>query len=112
MTVSAVRPWRTALQRERSLPSSVVGPVLLRALPRLASICLSELMGYSTHKIGFVSLVASTLQSGFAVPLLSQSLSCPVPDLAVRTNRERSCLLFNCHSRFWPKQMAAQAQLP
>src|SRR3974377_93196 len=63
MTVSTVRPWRPALQRERSLPSSVVGPVLLRALRRLASICLSELMGYSTHKIGFVLLVASKLQS-------------------------------------------------
>jgi hypothetical protein len=28
ITVSAVRPWRTALQRERCLPSSVFGPVL------------------------------------------------------------------------------------
>ena len=44
MTVSAVRPWRTALRRERSLPSGVVGPVLLSALRRLASICLSELI--------------------------------------------------------------------
>ena len=44
MTVSAVRPWRTALQRERSFPSGVVGPVLLSALRRLASICLSELI--------------------------------------------------------------------
>jgi len=35
---SAVKPWRTALQRERCLPSSVIGPVLLRALRRLASI--------------------------------------------------------------------------
>jgi hypothetical protein len=31
MTVSAVRPWRTALQRERCLPSSVTGPVLFVA---------------------------------------------------------------------------------
>jgi hypothetical protein len=38
-TVSAVSPWRTALQRERCLPSGVVGPVLLPALRRLASIC-------------------------------------------------------------------------
>ena len=44
MTVSAVRPWRTALQRERRLPSDVVGPVLFSALRRLASICLSELI--------------------------------------------------------------------
>src|ERR1019366_6739262 len=44
MTVSAVRPWRNALRHERSLPSGVVGPVLLSALRRLASICLSELI--------------------------------------------------------------------
>ena len=44
MTVSAVRPWRRALRRECSLPSGVVGPVLLSALRRLASICLSELI--------------------------------------------------------------------
>ena len=44
MTVSAVRPWRTALQRERHLPSGVVGPVLFSALRRLASICLRELI--------------------------------------------------------------------
>jgi hypothetical protein len=43
-TVSAVRPWRTALQRERCLPSSEIGPVLLRALRRLASICLKEVI--------------------------------------------------------------------
>ena len=39
-TVSAIRPWQTALQRKRCLPSSVTGPVLLAALRRLASICL------------------------------------------------------------------------
>jgi hypothetical protein len=44
MTVSQVRPWRKAFQRERSLPSGVIGPVLLSALRRLASICLSELI--------------------------------------------------------------------
>src|SRR3974390_3312089 len=75
MIVSAVRPWLNALQRERSLPSSVVGPVLWRALRRLASIRLNELMRYSTHKIGFVLLVASTLQSRFGVPHLSQWLT-------------------------------------
>ena len=36
--------WRKALRRERSLPSGVVGPVLLSALRRLASICLRELI--------------------------------------------------------------------
>ena len=44
MTVSEVRPWLKALQRERSLPSGVIGPVLLSALRRLASICFSELI--------------------------------------------------------------------
>jgi hypothetical protein len=33
-----------ALQRERRLPSGVVGPVLLNALRQLASICLRELI--------------------------------------------------------------------
>src|SRR5215468_1310462 len=45
MTVSAVRPWRTALQRDTCLPASVFGPVLLSALRRLASLCLKEVMG-------------------------------------------------------------------
>src|ERR1039458_2040673 len=54
MTVSAVRPWRTALQRERSLPSGVVGPVLLSALRRLASICLSELIDDQKNWVCFV----------------------------------------------------------
>ena len=54
MTVSAVRPWRTALQRERCLPSGVVGPVLLSALRRLASICLRELIEDAIGTIGFV----------------------------------------------------------
>ena len=44
MTVSAVRPWRTALRRERVFAFRRVGPVLLSALRRLASICFSELM--------------------------------------------------------------------
>ena len=45
ITVSAVRPWRTALQRDTCLPSSVFGPVLFSALRRLASICLYEVIG-------------------------------------------------------------------
>src|SRR6478736_314503 len=44
MTVSAVRPCRTAFCRDRALPSSVRGPVLCRALSRLAWICLSDVM--------------------------------------------------------------------
>src|SRR5450759_2642284 len=52
MTVSAVRPWRTALQRERCLPSDVDGPVLLIALRRLASICLRELIKDQRVKLG------------------------------------------------------------
>ena len=39
MTVSAVRPWRRALQRDARFPASVFGPVLGSALRRLASIC-------------------------------------------------------------------------
>src|SRR5450759_5294610 len=53
MTVSAVRPWRTALQRERRLPSGVVGPVLFSALRRLASICLRELIENQAEQLGF-----------------------------------------------------------
>ena len=52
MTVSAVRPWRTALQRERCFPSGVVGPVLFSALRRLASICLRELIGNQAEQLG------------------------------------------------------------
>jgi len=37
---------------ERSLPSGVVGPVLLSALRRLASICLSELIEDQRVKLG------------------------------------------------------------
>src|SRR6516164_3273822 len=43
MTVSAVSPWRTALQRYL-FSASVFGPALLSALRRLASICLYEVM--------------------------------------------------------------------
>src|SRR3974377_1048395 len=104
MTVSTVRPWRTALQRERSLPSSVVGPVLLRALRRLASICLRELMGYSTHKIGFVLLVASKLQSSFGA-LFSKSPQAKFKLLRTRPGLARSPALqlaLNFHSWLWP----------
>src|SRR5215471_15464263 len=44
MTVSAVSPWRTALQRDTCFPASVFGPELLSALRRFASICLYEVM--------------------------------------------------------------------
>src|SRR6516165_7731689 len=37
--------WRRALQREACFPASVLGPVLLSALRRLASICRYEVMG-------------------------------------------------------------------
>src|SRR5215468_593606 len=43
-TVSAVSPWRTALQRDTCFPASVFGPVLLSALRRLASICRYEII--------------------------------------------------------------------
>src|SRR5262245_48388776 len=44
MTVSAVSPWRTALRRDVCLPASVLGPVLLIALRRLASNCLHDVI--------------------------------------------------------------------
>ena len=43
-TVSAVSPWRKALARDDRLPSSVLGPVLRKALRRLASIWRNEVM--------------------------------------------------------------------
>src|SRR6516164_457357 len=46
MIVSAVSPWRTALQRDACFPASVFGAVLLSALRRLASICRYEVMGH------------------------------------------------------------------
>ena len=51
MTVSAVSPWRTALQRECCLPSSVIGPVLFCALRRLASICLKEVIKHAPQQL-------------------------------------------------------------
>jgi hypothetical protein len=51
ITVSAVSPWRTALQRHRSLPYCVIGPVLLRALRRLGSICLSDAIADHPRKL-------------------------------------------------------------
>src|SRR5450631_705680 len=56
MTVSAVRPWRNALRHERSLPSGVVGPVLLSALRRLASICLRDVIVRSQQMGSFFHL--------------------------------------------------------
>src|SRR6516162_2265103 len=56
ITVSAVRPWRTALQRDECLPASVFGPVLLRAFRRLASICRYEVIGDSPNWVRSVIL--------------------------------------------------------
>src|SRR5215467_12256756 len=61
MTVSAVSPCRMALQRERRLPSSVRGPVLLSAFNRLASICLRELIrGQDGLGFGSVKFASDT----------------------------------------------------
>src|SRR5262249_55564882 len=57
MTVSAVRPWRSALRRDACFPGSVFGPVLRSALPRLASICRYEVMGFLPNWLRFVILV-------------------------------------------------------
>jgi hypothetical protein len=43
-TVSAHSPCRTAFCRDRCFPSSVIGPVLLIAFRRLASICRNEVI--------------------------------------------------------------------
>jgi hypothetical protein len=51
MTVSAVKPWRTAFRRDRSLPSGVIGPVLFCALRRLASICLNEVVKHHLQEL-------------------------------------------------------------
>jgi hypothetical protein len=52
MTVSAVKPWRKAFRRDRRLPFSVLGPVLLSALRRLASICLRGVIDRLTRNRG------------------------------------------------------------
>src|SRR5260370_11093332 len=49
-TISAVTPCRTAFRRDRRLPASVFGPVLLSALLRLASICRNEVISLSSHR--------------------------------------------------------------
>src|SRR5258708_8604720 len=41
---------RTAFRRDRRLPASVFGPVLLSALLRLASICRNEVISLSSHR--------------------------------------------------------------
>src|SRR5262249_180787 len=53
MTVSAVRPWRSALRRDACFPGSVFGPVLRSALPRLASIRRYEVMGFLPNWLRF-----------------------------------------------------------
>src|SRR5262249_20713455 len=48
--VWAVMPCLRALNRDWLLPSGVLGPVLLRALRRLASICRGVAMASSTSR--------------------------------------------------------------
>ena len=49
MWISSV-PCRTALTRDRRLPSSVFGPVLRSALRLLASNCRNEVIGYCRQR--------------------------------------------------------------
>src|ERR1700741_2811909 len=56
MTVSAVSPCRTAFWRDLLLPPSEIGPVLRRALRRLASICRSEVIGSASRWLRLVVL--------------------------------------------------------
>src|SRR6516165_4127503 len=58
-----------ALRREACFPVSVLGPVLLRELRRLASICLMEVMGDRLQKL------ASFCQSD-PVQFADQALPC------------------------------------
>ena len=70
MTVSAVRPWRNAFRLERSLPSGVVGPVLLSALRRLAAICRRELIeNHSEELASFRQLEEPELRWGSSLLL-------------------------------------------
>src|SRR5215471_16648914 len=57
MTVSAVRPWRSALRRDFCFPASVFGPVLRSALARLAWICRYEVMGFLPNWLRFEILL-------------------------------------------------------
>ena len=76
MTVSAVRPWRNALRRERSLPSGVVGPVLLSALRRLASIRLRDVIENRLEWVRFV-IVGAQCRSAWPGALPSPLPICP-----------------------------------
>src|SRR5262249_38669530 len=49
-TISAVTPCRTAFRRDRRLPASAFGPVLLSALFRLTPICRNEVIGFSGRR--------------------------------------------------------------
>ena len=69
ITVSAVRPWRTALRRDCWLPSSLLGPVLLSALRRLAWICRNEVIAARPPEMG------SFCQSRPAGPRLREGVS-------------------------------------
>src|ERR1035437_2578178 len=76
MTASAVRPWRNALRRERSLPSGVVSPVLLSALRRLASICLRDVIENRLEWVRFV-IVGAQCRSAWPGALPSPLPICP-----------------------------------
>ena len=72
MTVSAVSPCRIAFWRERSFPTSLIGPVLLRAFRRLASIVSA--MSSRRFSIGFVSFFCE-----FPLrPVVLVAMLCPV----------------------------------
>lgn len=73
MTVSAVNPWRTALLRDCRFPLSVVGPVLLCALRRLASICLSDAIGG-----GLLNWLRLVIWASFSDPRLTRCVTMTV----------------------------------
>src|SRR6516225_9603699 len=98
ITVSAVRPWRTALQRDECFPASVLGPVLLRAFRRLASICRYEVIGCQPNWVRLVILprlcrlrllTDASSAKGLALHRLDRSRPCPTSRLRHRSDALR-----------------------
>src|SRR5229473_7952492 len=110
MTVSAHNPCRTAFRRDWRLPSSVLGPVLLMALRRLASIRRNEVMGWRARQHYAIKLflhgwqdqawrrVVSLWRRGrsFGPPEPGSPPKAPLPSRA-RRSAGWSTTPFHCH---------------
>jgi hypothetical protein len=89
MTVSAVRPWRTALQREICLPASVLGA---GALARIAAIGVDLAIRGHGERNSHLCCCAGLPAEG---PLNLIGLPTPGPRLAVLTDNRlipRRCI--------------------